>query len=295
VSKGGPGSMPREFIIYCDESSSKERYFSDFYGGALVSSDHIDYVRDVIARKKLELNLYKEVKWTKITENYEEKYRSLIDTFFDLIEEEKIKIRIMFTQNIYSARALNQNYVDNKYFMLYYQFLKHAFGLMFATDVSSPVSLRIYLDKLPDSREKIEEFRNYLIIMTNSADYRGSGVTVKKENITEVSSHEHDVLQCLDIVLGSINFRLNDKHKEKPPGQRRRGKRTIAKEKIYKHINRRIQKIYPNFNIGISTGTAGGTAVRWTHAYRHWKFTPSGAVIVGTGKRKKEKSPVAPT
>ena len=36
-------------------------------------------------------------------------------------------------------------------------------------------------------------------------------------------------------------FRLNDKHKIKPPGQRTRGKRTIAKERLYKHISQRIR------------------------------------------------------
>ncbi|MBA9070721.1 hypothetical protein FHR71_004491 [Methylobacterium sp. RAS18] len=279
--------MPKEFIIYCDESSSKEKHFSDFYGGVLVNSDDIDFVRAALSDKKRELNLHGELKWTKITENYEDKYKQIVDAFFDLVDAGKIKVRIMFTHNIFSATPLSRTYVDNKYFMLYYQFIKHAFGLTYATDISSPVSLRIYLDKLPDTKEKVEEFRNYLVIMTRSADYRGSGIRLKKEDIAEINSHDHDILQCLDIVLGSINFRLNDKHKEKPPGQYRRGKRTVAKERVYRHINARIQKIYPYFNIGISTGTAGDLSNRWGHAYRHWKFVASNSVLVGTSKRKK--------
>ncbi|MEH3063668.1 MAG: DUF3800 domain-containing protein [Methylobacterium radiotolerans] len=279
--------MPKEFIIYCDESSSKGKHFSDFYGGALISSDDIDHVRTVIAAKKAELNLNGELKWTKITENYADKYKQMVDILFDLIEGGKIKIRIMFTHNMFSAVALRQEYVDNKYFMLYYQFIKHSFGLMYATDTQNPINLRIYLDKLPDTKENVEQFRAYLINMTRSADYRGTGITVEDQNITEVNSHEHDVLQCLDIVLGSINFRLNDKHKEIPPGERRRGRRTVAKENVYKHINARIRRIYPNFNIGISTGLGGELSNRWGHAYRHWKFIPSGSVIVGTSKRKK--------
>ena len=39
-------------------------------------------------------------------------------------------------------------------------------------------------------------------------------------------------MQCLDIVLGAMAFRLNDMHKEKRPDTNRRGKRTIAKEKL---------------------------------------------------------------
>ncbi|MEC5395322.1 hypothetical protein [Bergeyella sp. RCAD1439] len=79
-------------------------------------------------------------------------------------------------------------------------------------------------------------------------------------------------MQCLDIVLGSMSFRLNDMHKEKLQGQSRRGKRTIAKEKLYKHINSLIREIRPNFNIGISTGIDGDALNRFSHPYRHWLF-----------------------
>lgn len=84
-----------------------------------------------------------------------------------------------------------------------------------------------------------------------------------------------------------MQFRLNDKHLEKPAGKHRRGKRTVAKEAVYKHISARIRRIYPGFNIGISTGTGGELANRWNHPYRHWLFTPADREIVGTGKRKR--------
>lgn len=70
-------------------------------------------------------------------------------------------------------------------------------------------------------------------------------------------------------------FRLNDKHKEKPPGKRRRGKRTVAKECLYKHIRARVCQLYPHFNIGETTGKGGDWANLWRHPYRHWKFVPA--------------------
>jgi len=73
-------------------------------------------------------------------------------------------------------------------------------------------------------------------------------------------------------VLGSITFRLNDKHIAKLPGQKIRGKRTIAKEKLYKTILAEIKKIRPGFNIGVSTGVFGDE--RWHTPYRHWQFVP---------------------
>ena len=72
-----------------------------------------------------------------------------------------------------------------------------------------------------------------------------------------------------------MQFRLNNLHKVKPEGSYRRGKRTIAKEKLYKFINKQIREVYPNFNIGISTGLQGDIKNRWEHPYRHWSFVPS--------------------
>lgn len=71
-----------------------------------------------------------------------------------------------------------------------------------------------------------------------------------------------------------MSFRLNNKHKIKPKGKYRRGKKTIAKEKLYKHINKRIREIYPGFNIGQNTSSPHGPSDYWNHPYRHWKFIP---------------------
>jgi hypothetical protein len=69
-------------------------------------------------------------------------------------------------------------------------------------------------------------------------------------------------------------FRLNDKHRAKPPGARRRGKRTIAKEALYKMILGEIRKIQPGFNIGVSTSARGDLRNNWNQPYRHWSFIP---------------------
>src|SRR5438477_3597138 len=93
--------MATEYVIYSDESASFGVVFSKFYSGALIRSSQLDKVRQLLAAKKAELNLYGEVKCQKVTANYLEKYRELMDLFFDLIDEDIIKVRIMFTQNLY--------------------------------------------------------------------------------------------------------------------------------------------------------------------------------------------------
>jgi hypothetical protein len=117
---------------------------------------------------------------------------------------------------------------------------------------------------------------------------RRNNILFQKEQIAEIDSKHHVLAQSLDIMLGAMQFRLNDKHLEKPAGQRTRGNRTIAKEKLYKYINKRIREMHPGFNIGVSTGTKGDIRNRWNHPYRHWLFVPNGAEVdLSKGKRKK--------
>lgn len=283
--------MATEYIIYCDESEEDGKFFSNFYGGALIESRHIDGVRAKLAACKARLNLKGEVKWGKITANYAQKYIALMDCFFDLVAAGAIKVRIMFTQNTIKAKGLSQRHIDEKYFILYYEFLKHGFGLQDSPRVAGGVDLRIYPDQLPDTAERVQKFRSYLVSLASSTEFRRLSIRVRPENIVDVQSHDHDVLQCLDIVLGAIQFRLNDKHKEKPTGQHRRSKRTVAKERVYNHINARIRAILPHFNIGVSTGDRGVDGCRWHHPYSHWRFVPKQHIVVAGSKRKKKKAP----
>ena len=269
--------MPKkQFILYCDESAKKGEYFSNFYGGALISASDREAIEAVLSAKKDELNLHKEVKWTRITENYRGKYIAFVDTYFDLIAAGKIKLRIMFTQNRFKPRNLTQEQHDNQYFILYYQLIKHAFG--FAHSNPSRLDrlfVAVFLDQIPHTSDRAMEFKEHVARLSQTSGFRSAYVTIERGQVADVDSSAHSIMQGLDIVLGAMQFRLNNKHKEKPEGKRRRGKRTIAKDVVYQHINRRIRDLYPNFNIGVSTGSANGLTDRWAHPYRHWRFVPS--------------------
>jgi hypothetical protein len=224
-----------EYLIYCDESVSRGKYFSNFYGGALVRSTDLSIVEQKIRTCRNRLHLHQEMKWSKVTAQYLEKYIELIDVFFDLVADDRIKLRIMFTQNRYRPANLTAEQSDNEYFLLYYQFIKHAFGLSLADTVvpSELHRVRLYLDRLPDTKEKVAQFKRYLVGLNEYRQFKLGKVFIDPNQIAEIESHEHYVLQGLDIVLGSMQFRLNDVHLEKPEGSRVRGKRTIAKEKLY--------------------------------------------------------------
>lgn len=261
-----------EYTIFADESDKDGKFFGNFYGAALVRSAHIDYVEHALREAKLNSNLTREIKWTKMPSKDDlfEAYRSVMDLFLDFVKRDMIKIRIMFTQNIHIPVNLTKEQRDNEYYMLYYQFMKHAFG--FEHNDEEPGErheVRFYFDDLPETDP--EGFKSF-IYMLDTTSLWGARYSIRRDNIAEVKSHDHCILQCMDIVLGAMCFRLNDKHLEKPLGQRRRAKKTIYKEKMYRHIYGHIKDLHPHFNPGMSTGLNDTIENRWRHSYRHWLF-----------------------
>lgn len=263
------------YIIYCDESSNKGIKYSDFFGGCMIDSRDQFELTQALEHKKAELNLTAEIKWTKITENYLDKYIEMIDLFFDFIKAGKIKVRIMFRKTEEGHNLDVGNKVDDKYFKLYYQFIKHSFGLITIPEECTPANIIVFLDTLPDKKGKSAQFKEFLHNMPNSYDFHDSNISIRSRDIIEVDSKKHVLLQCTDIVLGAMNFKLNGYNKIKPEGSRVRGKRTISKEKMYKHIYNRICEIHPTFNIGVSTAARGYDNPHWNSPYEHWLFVSS--------------------
>ncbi len=262
-----------EYIIWCDESVKNGEYYSHFYGGVLVQSQHLDTVVRTLRAVVEEIGITEEIKWQKVDMVKLPAFLRLMDVFFELICDNKVKVRIMFTQNANVPTRLTKEHHDNGYFLLYYQFFKHCFGLKYSNDTDEVKYVRAYFDHMPDTLSKRQQFKEYIKGLESTRDFQKAKIKMRREDITEIDSKHHLPLQFLDVILGAIQFRLNNLHLQKKVGEPKRGKRTIAKERLYKYINAKIRLLKPNFNIGISTGTAA-LEDRWHHPYRHWKFMP---------------------
>lgn len=265
------------YIIYCDESSEKGQFYSNFYGGALLRANDRQHIEQRLLTAKSQTNIQGELKWTKISEYNEAAYRDILSTFFECISEGIVKCRIMFSQNINQTSHIIYE-SENEYFMLYYQFVKHAFGLKYCNlERQDDIYISILMDEVPIKLDSFKNFKKYMSSLSAYPVFYRNRIFIDSSDIVDVDSSKHVILQMVDIVLGSMQFRLNELHKVKPAGSRYRGKRTRAKERVYKFINEKIREIYPGFNIGISTGEAGGRGDRWNHPYRHWCFVPRGS------------------
>ena len=147
--------MKKQYLIYADESHRKGKYFSNFYGGALIEYNKLEKINKNLNKKKEELGLFQEIKWTKVTEQYLDKYIKLINYFFQFIKTNEIKIRIMFRQNALVPQNLTSQQEEKEYFLLYYQFIKHSFGIDYCNkNEKDSVVLKLYFDKLPDTKKK---------------------------------------------------------------------------------------------------------------------------------------------
>lgn len=259
------------YIIYCDESSDKGPKYCDFFGGCIINSEDEHEIRSALEAKKKELNLNNEIKWTRVTGPYLQKYIEVIDLFFEFVKAGKVKVRIMFRKADDGMERHTGSPADDKYFKLYYQFIKHSFGLMTIPEECSPARIILYLDTLPDKHGIREDFKEFIAGMPDTKDFEGSDISIRMRDIIEVDSKEHVLLQCTDIILGAMHFRLNGYNKQTQPETGRRGKRTIAKEKLFKHIQEKIWEIYPRLNIGVSTAQHGENS-HWNSPYEHWCF-----------------------
>ena len=93
-------------FIWLDESDRHGEFYSNFYGGILISSKHH---REVIERMRsivTEVGINDEIKWQKVNEYHYEKYLRVVDELFDLAKEGKLKIRIFFRHNQFTASRL---------------------------------------------------------------------------------------------------------------------------------------------------------------------------------------------
>jgi hypothetical protein len=74
--------------------------------------------------------------------------------------------------------------------------------VIYSPTVPGGVRVRIYPDEMPLTREEFMTFRNFVTRLSNRSEFKMKRIQFAEEDITQVVSHDHDVLQCLDVVLG---------------------------------------------------------------------------------------------
>ena len=175
--------------------------------------------------------------------------------------------------------------------MLYYQFIKNDFGLIYSNPTGKEVRVRLLIDDMPLKGPARDEFLKSIYHLNELKSFQKANIHIKDGDVAEVNSKKHLPLQVMDLVLGSMCFRLNDKHKERGIDGKR-AKRNIVKERIYKYIRTKIWQLHPGFNIGITTPITKQSDL-WERPYLHWNFVPRN-YMKNEGMTKRHKTETAP-
>lgn len=74
------------YYIWTDESDTTGKYYANFYGGILIRSEHLEEVLARLSAVVKEQGLEnEEIKWQKVNDYTENRYKNVIDVLFVLI------------------------------------------------------------------------------------------------------------------------------------------------------------------------------------------------------------------
>jgi len=186
--------MPeREYILFCDESDAVGDYFSNFYGGVLVGGSKVVEVTARINAVKAAHHLHGEIKWQKVTTNYLEKYKAVMDALFAELKAGSVKLRIMFTQNAHEPTELSDEQRRLSYWLLYYQFVKHAFGFVAMPRGDVSTHLRVYFDQFPRTGEDAAKFKGFIEASKNPSNSKRPEFAFADKTLPRST---HTIMRC---------------------------------------------------------------------------------------------------
>lgn len=181
--------MYKTFNIYCDESTHIEKDREPYMILSYISTPyHLLKMHNKNIREMKIEHFYKgELKWSKLSKSQYPFYNELIDYFFS---NESLSFRaIIIDKSQLNHKAFNQDH-NTFYDKMYYQLLNKK--------IHPNHTYNIYLDiKDTYSYLKAKSLKKYL-----ERDYKNI------RNLQVIRSHESELMQLTDVIMGAINYKL---------------------------------------------------------------------------------------
>ena len=275
--------MPTVYEIYADEAwthggEPPNRYWC-FYGGILgeqSASDRLDTeIRDILRNR----NVRGEVKWSKLSAQNIDCYKELIDCLFRHIRSGNIKYRQMFLDRSYVPLPRREGEDDSDLtiqFKLYYQFLKHSFGLQHlpVSATREPIDLLIRLDSHSSQghKDSLESFALQIPRLVERSDLR--------IQLTFHNSARIPRMQICDLLMGAAGSHGNKMQLRREGGRRGMSSKQKLRVDLCGHIYNGLRQIDHEtrgsnaFNWFESTGLGDSPANAFNHPVQIWKFKP---------------------
>ena len=255
------GYTKEKYIIVCDESTKKGKRYSYFFGGALLRESEYEKITQIF-KLFIEQAQLGEAKRTKITQLNYKSYIDLMDLFFTYVKAGKINARVMLTNNNDLDRIPNS--LDETYCKFYYLFIRYAFSLFYA---KKDIQIRLALDDLPETKESCKNLKEHLVKNLKRVDFFDCNkVVLQAQDIEEVDSRKHPILQCVDVLIGIVDFALNSSAED------RTSKRGKAKWQVWKFVESKIYEIHPDLILDATTKPIKSHK-GWLDPYKHFVYT----------------------
>lgn len=187
--------MPEVINIYCDESCHLENDHQQVMVlGALwcrkdYASEAAERVREIKVRHGLAR--HQEMKWGKVSPAKVQFYLDVVDYFFD-DGELHFRALIVPDKGLLRHEAFGQTH-DDWYYKMYFDLLK--------VIIDPQLCYHVYID-LKDTKGKAKVAKLHEVLANAHYDFSRAIV----ERIQTVRSHEVELLQMADVLIGALSY-----------------------------------------------------------------------------------------
>src|SRR3989338_343878 len=187
--------MSQIYNIYCDESCHMENDHQNVMvlGAVWCPIDKVKEISIRIKEKKVEhgLNPKFEIKWSKVSPAKKKFYLDIVDYFFD-DDDLHFRVLIVPDKSKLKHEVFGQTH-DEWYYKMYFDMLK--------VIISPDARYRLYLD-IKDTHGGTKVSKLHAVLCNNMYDFSREII----EHVQIVRSHEVEILQMADLLIGAISY-----------------------------------------------------------------------------------------
>jgi len=187
--------MSQIYNIYCDESCHMENDHQNVMvlGAVWCPIDKVKEISIRIKEKKVEHGLSPkfEIKWSKVSPAKKKFYLDIVDYFFD-DDDLHFRALIVPDKSKLKHEVFGQTH-DEWYYKMYFDMLK--------VIISPDARYRLYLD-IKDTHGGTKVSKLHAVLCNNMYDFSREII----EHVQIVRSHEVEILQMADLLIGAISY-----------------------------------------------------------------------------------------
>jgi hypothetical protein len=175
-------------------------------GGIITPAANAAVLDGLMRAWRQDHKMFAELKWTKVTDQKFDDYKSFIDLFFDLAKRRKMLFKsIVLDAMRIDYKTYHGGDKEVGFYKFFYQLLLHSFAKHLVPARQRAI---VYFDERTTSYS-LSDFHAIL----NNGIKKKYGIKENLIRAVEVAkSHDHDLMQLADILMGAIGFHCNDWH-----------------------------------------------------------------------------------